>query len=442
MYTGPAPLPTPASMASSLLSAPRIGGASLMSASAIGGATTGDAPDSQFGSVKNFELEGKTVFVRADLNVKMEGDRIVEDERLVASLPTIEYVLEKGGAVVLASHLGRPKGRPDPKFSLEPVAYELAGHLTGKAVVSFVDDCVGENTRRAAGRLIPGRSVLLLENLRFHEEETQNDIGFAKELASLADVYINDAFGTAHRAHASTEGMTRFFIEKGVGLLMAREISVLSGLVDSPAKPFVALLGGSKVSDKLGVIESLMRTCDTILIGGAMAFTFLSARKMTVGRSLVEEGMIGKAKEIMERAEASGVRMLLPSDHIAATDPDSKDDPIVIDSPELPAGLMGLDIGPATLAEFSKAIRGSSGTVFWNGPVGLFELPAFASGSIGLAVALAESGAFTVIGGGDSIKAIKRTGLAGMINHISTGGGASLYLISGRSLPALEALKV
>jgi len=411
-----------------------------MNAAGASGATI-DAPDPQFGSVKNFDLEGKTVFVRADLNVKMKDGKIVEDERLLSSLPTIEYVLEKGGSVVLASHLGRPKGKPDPKFSLEPLAYELAEHLKGKGVVSFVDDCVGDDTKRAASRLIPGQSVLLLENLRFHEEETQNDIGFAKELASLADVYINDAFGTAHRAHASTEGMTRFFIEKGIGLLMAHEISVFSGLVDSPAKPFVALLGGSKVSDKLGVIESLMRTCDSILIGGAMAFTFLSARKMAVGRSLVEEGMIGKAKEIMEMAEASGVRMVLPSDHIAATDPDSKDDPIVIDSPEIPHGLMGLDIGPATLAEFSKVIRGTPGTVFWNGPVGLFELPAFASGSIGLAVALAESSAFTVIGGGDSIKAIKRTGLARMINHISTGGGASLYVISGRSLPALEALR-
>ncbi|MCA1559591.1 MAG: phosphoglycerate kinase [Acidobacteria bacterium] len=389
-------------------------------------------------SVTDLDLSGKRAFIRVDFNVPIKDGVVGDDTRIRASLPTIRYAFDKGATVILASHLGRPKGKPSPDLSLKPVAERLA-QLLGRPVV-FASDSIGEEARRAVEQAGPG-GVVLLENLRFHPEEEKNDSGFARELARLADVYINDAFGSAHRAHASTEGIVHHLAQSAAGLLMAREIEVLGRVLDAPERPFVAVLGGAKVSDKLEVIENLVPRVDALLIGGAMAYTFLKARGVPVGRSLVEDDLLDAARAIERRSAASSLRFELPSDHVVAAKPEAgiPAETLRVEDPAI-GDRMGLDIGPATVKAYRAIIAGAK-TVIWNGPMGVFEIDTFASGTIEVAKAVAEVKGTTIIGGGDSIAAAAKAGVTDRITHISTGGGASLEFLGGRTLPGIEVLK-
>ena len=387
-------------------------------------------------SIKDLKLDGRRVFVRVDFNVPIEHGAISDDTRIRAAVPTIKYALAHGATVILASHLGRPKGKPNPEFTLKPVADHLASVL-GQPV-AFAPDCVGS----AASGVIAAhpRGVILLENLRFHAEEEKNDAAFAKALAALADVYVNDAFGSAHRAHASTEGIVHHIAESAAGLLMAAEVEYLGKALGSPARPFVAILGGAKVSDKLEVIENLLGRVDALLIGGAMAYTFLKAQDQPVGTSLVEPDLIDTARTLLERAKGRGVTLDLPVDHVVAPKLDASAPTATLAVGDAAIGeRMGLDIGPKTVARYADVIRGAK-TVVWNGPMGVFEIPAFAAGTIGVARAVAGVHGTTIIGGGDSVAAVTQAGVADRMTHISTGGGASLEFLGGRTLPGVAAL--
>jgi phosphoglycerate kinase len=389
-------------------------------------------------TVTDLDVKGRRVLVRVDFNVPIKNGAITDDTRIRASLPTITYLLGKEATVILASHLGRPKGKPNPEFTLRPVADRLS-ELLGRPVV-FAEDSVGEPAARAVERAGAG-GVVLLENLRFHAEEEKNDPAFAKQLAALADVYVNDAFGSAHRAHASTEGIVHQIRESAAGLLMGKEVEYLGRVLEQPERPFVAVLGGAKVSDKLEVIENLIAKVDALLIGGAMAYTFLEARGVPVGRSLVERELLDTARDVERRAKERGLRLELPVDHVVAPKLDAGAPAEVLDVGDPAIGdRMGLDIGPKTIATYRSVIAGAK-TVIWNGPMGVFEIDAFAQGTIEVARAVAAVSGTTVIGGGDSIAAVAKAGVTDRITHISTGGGASLEFLGGRTLPGVAALK-
>jgi phosphoglycerate kinase len=389
-------------------------------------------------SVRDLDLTNRRVFIRDDFNVPLKRGVIGDDTRIRASLPTIKYARDAGAkCVVLASHLGRPKGRPNPEMSLRPVADRLT-ELLG-VPVAFASDCVGPEAEDAVRNAPPG-GVVLLENLRFHPEEEKNEIGFAKALASLADAYVNDAFGAAHRAHASVEAIVRLVPQAASGLLMENELRYLGGVLEKPERPFVAVLGGAKVSDKIEVIENLIPRVDRLLIGGAMAYTFFKAMGKPTGRSLVEDDKLDAARDIMRRAQERGLQFLLPSDHVVADKPEPgvPTEVLSVDSSAI-GDRMGLDIGPVTVAAYTKALRDAK-TVVWNGPMGVFEIDEFAHGTIGVAKAVADVQGTTIVGGGDSIAAIRKAGVADRITHISTGGGASLEFLGGRTLPGVAVL--
>jgi len=397
-------------------------------------------------SIRDLDLKGKRVFIRVDFNVPLSenGLQILDDTRIKETLPTLEYALRHHAKVIVASHLGRPKGKPNPKYSLRAVVDRLRtllDHALGESVnVAFSPDCVGDVATEMA-RQLESRQVLLLENLRFHAAEEANDPQFARQLASLCNVYVNDAFGSAHRAHASTEGITHFVSQSAAGLLMEKELNYLGKALQAPERPFVTILGGAKVSDKIGVIHNLLSKVDALLIGGGMAYTFLKAKGQDVGKSLVEADKLEVAREALKEAEQKGIPFLLPVDHVLADKfaPDAKTQPFEGDGP-FPAGWMGLDIGPATEELFITEIA-KARTIIWNGPMGVFEMPAFAHGTTAIAEALAENaGATTIVGGGDSVSAVKQAGVADKIKHISTGGGASLEFLEGKRLPGVEAL--
>jgi phosphoglycerate kinase len=382
-------------------------------------------------SIRDLDLQNKRVFMRVDFNVPLApgGKEITSDKRIKASLPSIQYALDHGAALILASHLGRPKGKPNPEMSVAPCAERLAT-LLGKPV-AMAPDCVGPQVESMLPK--PGQ-VLLLENLRFHPEEEKNDPAFSRQLAALCDVYVNDAFGSAHRAHASTVGMIAYVKQAAAGLLMDKELEYLTKVTKNPERPCVAILGGAKVSDKIEVIQNLMKVVDRLLIGGAMAYTFLRARGETTGKSLVEEDKIDLAKELLA---TSGDKLMLPVDHVVASELKAGAENEVVD--RVPDGKMGLDIGPKTIEAYSKVIA-SAKTIIWNGPMGVFEMPPFDKGTVALAKAVAASGAVSVVGGGDSEKAVKSAGVADKISHISTGGGASLEFLGGVELPGVAAL--
>jgi phosphoglycerate kinase len=389
-------------------------------------------------TIRDLNLKGRRVFVRVDFNVPLKNGVIGDDTRIRESLPTIRYALENGaGCVILASHLGRPKGKPNPDMSLRPVATRL-GELLGTSV-GFASDCVGAEAEQAMQRA-PSGGVVLLENLRFHPEEEKNDAGFAKALAALADVYVNDAFGAAHRAHASVEAIVRFVPQAAAGLLMEKELRYLGGVLSSPERPFAAMLGGAKVSDKIEVIENLIPRVDELLIGGAMTYTFFKAMGRPTGRSLVEDDKLDAARDIMKRAQDRGLQLLLPADHVVAQRPEAgvPTETLSVDSDAI-GDSMGLDIGPLTVEAYADALHDAK-TVVWNGPMGVFEIDEFAKGTIGVAKAVAAVRGTTIVGGGDSVAAIKKAGVADRITHISTGGGASLEFLGGRTLPGVAAL--
>jgi phosphoglycerate kinase len=392
-------------------------------------------------SIRDLPLKGRRVFLRVDFNVPLKNGVIGDDTRIRASLPTVRHALDAGAScVVLASHLGRPKGKPNPEMSLQPVAIRL-GELIGTPVV-FARDCIGQDAERAVAAGVSGSPsrLVLLENLRFHPEEEKNEPGFATSLAALADVYVNDAFGAAHRAHASVEAIVRLMPEAGAGLLMEKELRYLGESLSHPDHPFVAVLGGAKVSDKIEVIENLVPRVDRLLIGGAMAYTFFKAQGMPVGTSLVEDDKLDAAKDILARASQRGLQLLLPVDHVVAdklaagvpTETLRVDDPAI-------GSRMGLDIGPETARAFAAALADAK-TVVWNGPMGVFEIDAFAKGTLAVANSVAEVNGTTIVGGGDSIAAITKAGVAGRVTHISTGGGASLEFLGGRTLPGVAVL--
>ena len=395
-------------------------------------------------SIKDLDLKSQRVFIRVDFNVPIKDGQVEDDTRIRATIPTIKYATEHGARVILASHLGRPKGQRVEKYSLRPVAEHLSKLLNQP--VEFANDCVGEDTTVSVAALKDG-DVLLLENLRFHPEEERNDDDFARQLAALCDIYCNDAFGAAHRAHASTVGITRFVKHSAAGLLMEKELEYLGGVINNPAHPFVAILGGAKVSDKIPVIEALLnRKVDKLLIGGAMAYTFLKAEGFTVGKSLVENDKLEMALRMKERCEAAGVELLLPTDHqIVDSYEPIKDEKVLTKTIPIEftnAGHAGMDIGVETVAHFANALHDAK-TIIWNGPMGVFEEPPFDQGTIGIAHAVAEAadrGATVIVGGGDSVAAVAKAGVADRITHISTGGGATLEFLAGEELPGVAAL--
>jgi phosphoglycerate kinase len=382
------------------------------------------------------ELKGKKVLVRVDFNVPLDEERrITDDTRIVESLPTIRFLLERGTRVILVSHLGRPKGKPKDEFRMDPVAKRLE-ELLGRKVYK-ANDCIGEEVEKLANALKEGE-VLLLENVRFYAEEEANDENFARSLARLADIYVNDAFGTAHRAHASTAGVARF-LPAYAGFLMEKELEALGERLNNPVRPFLAILGGAKVSSKIGVIKKLLEKVDALLIGGGMSYTFIKAMGYEVGTSLLEEGMIEEARSILAMAKEKGVRLVLPEDFVVAPEGKEGVETKVVAWNEIPPDMGGFDIGPKTVETFAREIAQAK-TIFWNGPLGLFEVDLFARGTIEIAKKVAESGAVVVVGGGDTIAAIKKAGVEKKITHISTGGGASLEFVEGRVLPGVEVL--
>ena len=386
-------------------------------------------------SLSDIDVRGRRVFMRVDFNVPIQDGVITEDARIEAALPSIRYVIEKGGRLILASHLGRPKGKPDMQYTLQPVSKRLSELLSRP--VAFAPDCVGPAVEAMVQSLRDG-DVLLLENLRFHAEEEKNDPAFSKQLSALCDVYINDAFGTAHRAHASTEGITAYVKPAGAGFLMQKELESLGHALGSAAKPYVSIVGGSKVSDKIELIENFLGLADQILIGGAMAYTFLRAKGIETGKSLVEVDKIELARDLMARSASKGVALELPVDHVVAASLKSTESRVVsVD--QTPADQMGLDIGPETIRRYAGIIDAAK-TIVWNGPMGVFENPMFSKGTFAIAKAVADSSAFSIIGGGDSAAAVAQSGMESKITHISTGGGASLEFLSGQKLPGVEAL--
>ncbi|MEA3485187.1 MAG: phosphoglycerate kinase [Candidatus Aerophobetes bacterium] len=387
-------------------------------------------------SVEDLDLRGKQVLMRADFNVPLDKEgKITDDTRIRAALPTIKYILDKGASLILISHLGRPKGEVVQRLRLDPVARKL-GELLRKKVLKL-DDCAGEKVKKVAELMKP-EEIVLLENLRFHKEERENHPQFSKELASLADIFVNDAFGTAHRAHSSTVGVAKF-LPAAAGFLMREELEVLGRILTKPQIPFVAILGGAKISDKIGVLRNLLTRCEDILIGGGMAYTFLKSKGIPIGKSLCEDERIDESRRIMDEAFSRGCTISLPLDHIIAREPEEGAEVKEVEQDEIPPDWMALDIGPRTIELFEKVIRKAK-TIFWNGPMGMFEIEDFSKGTEAIAKMLAESEATTIVGGGDSIAALKKMGLEGKMTHISTGGGASLKFLEGKILPGVEAL--
>lgn len=383
-------------------------------------------------------LQGKQIFVRLDLNVPLEGKTITDDNRIVEALPTLQYILEQGGRPVLASHLGRPKGKRKPEYSLEPVGSRIAA-LTSREVL-LAEDCIGDSAKVVMQHQRDGQ-IVLLENLRYHDEEEANDGDFARKLMGSTTVYVDDAFGALHRAHASVDSLARLYVDRAMGFLVDKELRHLDKLRKAPEHPYVVILGGAKVSDKIKIIESLLDKANTLIIGGAMAYTFLMAQGRSMGKSLVEVDKLQLASRLLERAALRNVKVLLPSDHVVATDLDGSQGTRVTAGIDIQPEYMGLDIGPQTIEHFKSALQGAR-TVFWNGPMGLFEKDVFAAGTRAMAQALSTSSAFTVAGGGDTVAALSDAGLKDKITHVSTGGGASLEFLEGRTLPGLAALEV
>lgn len=389
-------------------------------------------------TIEDIDVKGKKVLARCDFNVPLKDGEITNDKRIVAALPTIKYLMEHGAKVILCSHLGRPKGEYKPEFSLAPVAKRLSEYLGVEVKLAEDAEVVGPNAKAMAAELKDGE-VMLLENVRYRAEETKNEENFSKELASLADIFVNDAFGTAHRAHCSTTGVAAY-LPAVCGYLIQKEIKFMGGALANPKRPLVAILGGAKVSDKIGVIENLIDKCDTIIIGGGMAYTFMKYLGHNIGTSLLEADWIEKAGEMMKKAEDKGVKFLIPVDNKVGKEYDENTEAKVVSSDDIPDGWMGLDIGPKTQEVFANAIKGA-GTVIWNGPMGVSEWDNFAAGTISVAKAVADSGAISIIGGGDSVAAVIKLGFADKMSHISTGGGASLEFLEGKDLPGICALQ-
>ena len=388
-------------------------------------------------SIRDLSLKGKRVFMRVDFNVPLnDALEITDDTRIQASLPSIKLAVEKGARLILSSHLGRPKGKPNPKMSLKPAAARLS-QLLGKPV-AFAPDCIGPEVEAMAKAMKDG-DVLLLENLRFHPEEEKNDPEFSKKLAALAEVYVNDAFGSAHRAHASTEGITKFLSPCAAGLLMERELEYLGKAVQNPERPYIAIVGGAKVSDKIELLQNLMKFANSVLIGGAMAYTFLKAKGIEVGLSKVEDDKLNLARDLMQFGERREIQVCLPIDHIVAEKVDASAAAELVTTPSIPANRLGVDIGPATRAAYAAEIARAK-TIVWNGPMGVFEIDQFAAGTLAVARAVADSSAVSIVGGGDSVAAVHKAGIEAKISHISTGGGASLEFLSGMTLPGVAAL--
>ncbi|MBR1938235.1 MAG: phosphoglycerate kinase [Spirochaetales bacterium] len=387
-------------------------------------------------TIREADLKGKKVLIRVDFNVPLKEGKVTDATRIKAALPTIKFILEGGASLVVMTHLGRPKGKKNPDFSLAPVAKEFE-KLLGSPV-KLASDVIGDEVKAAVDALKPGE-VLLLENVRFYAEEEKNDEAFAKELSSYGDIYCNDAFGTAHRAHASTEGVSHF-LPSYAGFLIEKEVKFMAPLLENPEKPFVAVIGGSKVSTKITVLESLAKTCNTIVIGGGMAYTFLKVQGHEIGKSLFEEDFIETAKAFLDKAAEKGVKVILPVDHVCASEFNENAAPVVVDGADVPSDLLGMDIGPKTVKLIVDAVK-SAKSVVWNGPMGVFEFASFAKGTEEVAKALAASDAISVVGGGDSVAAINKFGLADKISHVSTGGGASLEFLEGRILPGIKALE-
>lgn len=388
-------------------------------------------------TIEDIDVAGKKVLVRCDFNVPLKDGEITNDKRIVAALPTIKYLMEHGARVILCSHLGRPKGEYKPEFSLAPVAARLSEYLGKEVKLAEDENVVGENAKAMAGALQDG-DVMLLENVRYRKEETKNEENFSKELASLAEIFVNDAFGTAHRAHCSTTGVAAY-LPAVCGYLIQKEITFMGGALANPKRPLVAILGGAKVSDKIGVITNLLDKCDTLIIGGGMAYTFMKSLGHHIGTSLLEEEQVENAGKMMEDAKAKGVKFLIPVDNKVGKEYDENTEAMVVNSDEIPDGWMGLDIGPKTQALFTDAIKGA-GTIIWNGPMGVSEWDNFAAGTIAVANAVAQSGAISIVGGGDSVAAVTKLGFSDKMSHISTGGGASLEFLEGKELPGIAAL--
>ena len=388
-------------------------------------------------TIEDIDVKGKKVLARCDFNVPLKDGEITNDKRIVAALPTIKYLVENGAKVILCSHLGRPKGEYKPEFSLAPVAARLSEYLGKEVKLAEDENVVGENAKAMAAALEDGE-VMLLENVRYRKEETKNEENFSKELASLADIFVNDAFGTAHRAHCSTTGVAAY-LPAVCGYLIQKEIEFMGGALANPKRPLVAILGGAKVSDKIGVITNLLDKCDTLIIGGGMAYTFMKSLGHSIGTSLLEEEQVENAGQMMKDAEAKGVKFLIPVDNKVGKEYDENTEAMVVNSDEIPDGWMGLDIGPKTQEIFSDAIKGA-GTIIWNGPMGVSEWENFAAGTIAVANAVAESGAISIVGGGDSVAAVTKLGYSDKMSHISTGGGASLEFLEGKELPGIVAL--